>query len=122
MAAAHLAALEQAPTGGCYCLGGENARQMAVYEVVRELTGRELPRRIPDAVAALVGWAEEMRARVTGATPQLTAGTAGILRRDWPLDSSAAVRDLGYRVTPLAEGVRRLIEQAEAGRRKTEQR
>jgi hypothetical protein len=44
-----------------------------------------------------------------GGTPLLTRGAVEIFRHDWSLDSSDAVRDLGYTITPLAEGVARTL-------------
>jgi hypothetical protein len=39
----------------------------------------------------------------------VTRGAVEIFRYDWPLDSSQAQRDLGYRIRPLAEGIERLL-------------
>ena len=41
---------------------------------------------------------------------RLTVGTLEILERDWTFDSDLACRELGYRVTPLQEGVGRVVE------------
>ena len=41
--------------------------------------------------------------------PLLTRGVVDIFRQDWPLDSSAAVRDLDLRMTPLADGLERAL-------------
>jgi farnesol dehydrogenase len=109
VAAGHVAALERGRIGGRYQLGGENARQMAVFEIVRDLTGAALPWRIPASAAVVVGLAEELRAALTGRPPRLTVGTVEILQRDWVLDSSVAERELGYRVTPLPQGVRAVV-------------
>lgn len=109
VAGGHVAALEKGRAGECYRLGGENARQMAAFEALRDLTGRPLPRRIPAALAVVAGCLQELRAAVTRRPPLLTAGTVEILERDWPLDSSLAVRDLGYHITPLAEGIRQVV-------------
>jgi farnesol dehydrogenase len=114
VAAAHASAIDRGQPGGRYCVGGENARQMAAFEIVRELTGRNLPRRIPAAAAVAAGLLEELRARLTGGDPRLTIGTVEILSRDWPLDSSRAVEEIGYRITPLREGMRRLVEGLQA--------
>jgi farnesol dehydrogenase len=105
VAEAHVTALERGATGAAYALGGENLPQMRLFEVLRELTGRALPRRIPIPIARAVGGWEELRAAVTNATPLLTRGAVNVLSHDWPLDSSAAERDLGYRITPLAKGL-----------------
>lgn len=109
VAAAHVAAIEKGHVGRQYCLGGINAPQMRAYEIVRDLTGRPLPRRLPTWLVSLVAAAEETRAGLVGGQPQITTGTLEILMRDWPLDSSLAEEDLGYRVTALDDGIRRVV-------------
>jgi farnesol dehydrogenase len=109
VAAGHVAALEQAAPGAAYVLGGENAPPQRVFEILRELTGRPLPRRIPFAVAWAAALLDEARAVVTGRPPRLTRGAVTIFRHDWSLDSEPAVRELGYRITPLREGLARLL-------------
>ncbi len=109
VAEAHVTALERAAPGSRYVLGGENAPQMRIFEIVRERTGRPLPRRIPFAVATAAALVDEARAALTGTPPRVTRGAVEIFRHDWALDSRPAVQDLGYRMTPLAEGVSRLI-------------
>jgi farnesol dehydrogenase len=109
VAAGHVAAVEQGRFGARYFLGGDNAPQMRVFEIVRDLTGRALPRRIPTAVAALVALADEARARLFNVPPRLTLGTLEILDCDWTLSSALAIAELGYRITPLAEGVARVV-------------
>jgi farnesol dehydrogenase len=109
VAQAHVAALERGPAGRAYALGGENAPQMRLYEIVRNMTGRPLPRRIPAAIANVLAMVEEVRARVPGTRPRLTRGTVEVLEHDWSLDSSAAVLELGYSWTPLNVGVSQLL-------------
>jgi farnesol dehydrogenase len=116
VAAAHAAALEHGRAGARYRLGGENARQMAVFEIVRELTGRPLPRRLPAGLAVAVGAAEEFRATLSGRPPLLTVGTVEILSRDWDLDSALAVHELAYRITPLRDGLARVVAELTQGR------
>ncbi len=101
----HVAALERGRAGERYALGGENVPQMRAFEIVREQTGRPLPRRIPSLVARAVGVVELGRATLFGASPLLTPGTVRILESDWPLDSGPAQRDLGYRCRPLVAGL-----------------
>ncbi len=109
VAAGHVAALERGTPGARYVLGGENAPPMRVFEIVRELTGAPLPRRIPVAVAWAAAALDEARAALTGRPPRLTRGAVTIFRHDWSLDSRVAMRELGYRVTPLAEGLVRTV-------------
>ena len=47
VAAAHVAALQAGAPGARYLLGGEDAPQMRVFDIVQRLTGRPLPRRMP---------------------------------------------------------------------------
>jgi nucleoside-diphosphate-sugar epimerase len=109
VAAAHVEAVERRDASGEYVIGGENAPQMQVFELIRELTGRPLPRRLPFAAASAAAWMEESRARWLGRPPLLTRGTVQILRHDWPLDSARSIAELNYRITPLERGVRSLL-------------
>jgi farnesol dehydrogenase len=109
VAAGHCAALERGLVGGQYALGGENAPQSRVFELVETLTGRRRPPRIPFPLADLLGAAEELRVTLFGGTPLVTRGAVEIFRHDWPLDSRDAIRDLGYAITPLADGIRRTV-------------
>ena len=110
VAAGHCAALERGRIGGRYALGGENAPQRRVFELVQQLTGRRPPPRMPFPIADLLGAAEELRVTMFGGTPLLTRGAVEIFRHDWSLDSSEAIRELAYTPTPLADGIRRTVQ------------
>ena len=43
----HVQAVERRDASGEYPAGGENERQMRIFEIAREVTGRPLPRRVP---------------------------------------------------------------------------
>jgi NAD+-dependent farnesol dehydrogenase len=118
VARGHVAALERGQPGGRYRFGGENAAQMRMFEIVRDLTGRPLPRRVPAWLARALGTIEELRANATGRPPMLTAGTVDVLTRDWAMDSGAAIGELGYRITPLRDGVARVVAHAIGSRMK----
>ena len=109
VAAAHVAALEAGTPGARYPLGGVDAPQMRVFDIVRQLTGRAQPRRIPDWLASPAAFAYELLAEGFRRTPLITTGTLEILLRDWPLGHARASEELGYRVTPLEDGVARLV-------------
>jgi farnesol dehydrogenase len=114
VAEAHCAALERGADAGRYVLGGENAPQERVFYLVQVMTGRRPPRRIPFGIASAIGAVEESRARIFGGMPLLTRGAVEIFRHDWSLDSSVAVRDLGYRMTPLVNGMHQTVESLRA--------
>jgi len=105
VAAGHCAALERGRIGGRYMLGGENAPQRRVFEIVQQVTGRRPPPRIPFPIATAMGAAEELRVQIFGGTPLITRGAVEIFKHDWSLDSSESVRELGYTMTPLTAGL-----------------
>jgi len=109
VAEAHVTAIERGRSGAEYLLGGENAPQMRVFEIVRDASGLALPRRIPFPVATAAGWIQEARAHLTGATPQLTRDVVEIFRHDWSMDSRLSIEELNYRITPLNTGVGALL-------------
>jgi nucleoside-diphosphate-sugar epimerase len=109
VADAHVTVLSRTLTGREYTLGGVNAPQMRVFEILRDLTGAGLPRRIPFAAASMIGWIEEQRARVTGRPPMITRGAVKIFRYDWTLNSLRSVDELSYRIVPLETGLRSMV-------------
>jgi farnesol dehydrogenase len=110
VAAAHVAALRSGAAGARYLLGGEDAPQMRVFDIVRQLTGRPQPRRIPGWLASPAALVDELGAAWFRRPPVLTTGTLEILLRDWPLGHARAAEELGYRVTPLEHGVARMVQ------------
>jgi farnesol dehydrogenase len=113
VANAHVAALtgsDSRLTPFEVAVGGENAPQIRVFEVLRGLTGMRLPLRLPYVVAELLAGIEEVRSSVFRRPPLLTRGVVDIFRHDWPLDSAEAARTLGYAPTPLAVGLRQTFD------------
>jgi farnesol dehydrogenase len=109
VAAAHVAALTQGDPGSEHVIGGENATQIRLFELVRDRTGTRLPRRIPFGVANALALIEELRARVTGRPPLLTRGVVDIFRQDWSLDSRLGRLALGHPETSLEDGLERTL-------------
>lgn len=116
VAAGHVAALTRPRIGREYALGGENAPQRRVFELLQKVTGLAPPARLPYPVASLLGAVEQWRARLTGGLPLVTPGAVRIFRHDWPLDSGPAQAELGYRITPLADGFEALVPELEGCR------
>jgi len=109
VADAHAAAVAHPKPEREYAIGGVNAPHGSIYAFVRERRGRAIPLRIPYALATASAVACEAWTALTGRPPLLTRGVVDIFRHDWPLESSAASRDLGLRITPLTDGLERAL-------------
>lgn len=106
VALAHVIAIESESLAcGEYGLGGDNVPQRTLFDWVASRSHRRPPFELPAAIAAATGWFEEQRARLFGALPLVTRGAVDIFRHDWPIDSTAAHRNLDYPVRPLADGL-----------------
>jgi len=109
--AAHLAALDKGKPGEEYALGGDNRSLSEFFRLLENLTGvHHRVRHLPFFVGKLVGAMEVARARLFGHQPQLTPGVVEVFKHDWVYSSAKAIRELGYRVTPLEEGLRKTID------------
>lgn len=101
-----VAAVERAPLGSRYVLGGENVPQAEFYRLVGELTGVEMPRlRMPAWLAKTAGTLQKAWAQLRGTVPQLTPDLVEIYRHDWAYSSAKAERELGYRPRTLRAGL-----------------
>lgn len=108
--AAHLAALEQGRPGEEYVLGGDNRTLNELFRILAELSGVRRPvRHLPFIAGKMVGAVEVLRARCFGHQPQLTPGVVEIFKHDWVYSSAKAVKELGYRVTSLEEGLSKTL-------------
>lgn len=106
VAAAHVAALERGGRGERYLLGGTNATLDEMFAVASKRAGRRLsPRRIPFGLARAIGRAMWLWADVTGKMPDLTHEAVGLFEKEWAYRSDKAVRELGFRVRSLEEGI-----------------
>lgn len=105
-----VAATERAPAGSAFVLGGDNRTLADLFAVFAAETGIRAPRLvIPYGVASLVGLLQRKRADWFGIEPELTDEVVGVYRHEWAYDSSRAVGELGYRITPLEEGIARTV-------------
>jgi farnesol dehydrogenase len=109
---AHLAALEKAKPWEEYILGGDNRSLNDFFHALASFTHvRRRVRHLPFAMGKLAGAMDVFRARAFGHSPQLTPGVVEIFKHDWVYASAKAVRDLGYWVSPLEEGLLKTLAQ-----------
>ncbi|MGD0498935.1 MAG: NAD-dependent epimerase/dehydratase family protein [Bryobacteraceae bacterium] len=107
----HLLAMENGRPGETYILGGENASLKEFFDLVSTISGRRyrlFP--IPYRAALTAALFEWIRAECSSHYPLVTPGWARCFAKDWACSSAKAMRELGYSVTPLGEGLRKTIE------------
>ena len=110
VAEGHAAALERGAAGERYFLGGDNVTMNALFATLEKVAGVPPPRRhIPYAAATALGLGMWAWAELTGHPPQLTHEVVNVFREHWAYSSAKAERELGYRWTPLEEGLRRTV-------------
>lgn len=111
VAEGHRLALDRGAPGRGYILGGENVSQNELFGLLQELTGLPAPQAaVPFWAAEAAGRAMRAWAGLTGRPPALTDGAIATFRFHWAYSSDRAIRELGYRVTPLREGLRMTLE------------
>ncbi len=112
----HLQALK-APPGERFILGGENLTMLQVMAELERLTKVPPPRRrIPYALAGLVGRMQRWWAGLTGREPEITDEVVRIYRHEWAYSSLKAQRELGYTITPFSRGLEETVRSLREGR------
>jgi farnesol dehydrogenase len=103
--------LERGKPGEEYVLGGDNRSLNDFFRVLAAQTGvQRKVRHLPFWAGKLAGALEVARAELFGRPPQLTPGVVEIFKHDWVYSSAKAERELGYRVTPLEDGLKKTLE------------
>jgi farnesol dehydrogenase len=107
VAEGHILAMEKGRVGQRYILGGENTSLKQFFRIVDQVSGkrhRQLP--IFKVLPLLFAGLQEKRAQWFGVYPRITPGWVRTFLADWAHSSQKARRELGYRPTPLVEGMR----------------
>jgi dihydroflavonol-4-reductase len=110
VARAHVVALERGRIGERYLLGGENLSMDQIWELLAAVTGKPMPAwRAPYALALAAGYLDELRCRITGATPAVPLEGVRLSRERMYADSSKAQRELDYSATPVRAALERAV-------------
>jgi len=104
--AGHILAMERGRVGQRYILGGQNASLKEFFKTIDQVSGKR-HRQIPIlGFAPLVfAYFQKKRADWFNIYPQITPGWVKTFLVDWTYSCEKAQRELGYRPTPLAEGI-----------------
>ena len=107
VAEGHVLAMEKGRVGQRYILGGENASLKEFFRTIDRVSGkRHLQIPLLRAGPLLFAYFQQKRAEWLGVYPQITPGWVKTFLVDWAHSSGKARRELGYRPTPLDEGIR----------------
>ena len=102
----HVVALQKGGKGERYILAGINATLTQIFDAASKHTRRDLtPGHLPYSLSRVIGRAMWIWAETTGKMPDLTHQAVGIFEKHWAYRSDKAMRELDYRVRPLAEGL-----------------
>ena len=108
----HIAAMERAVPGELYILGGQDLTLKQLLDKLAEITGSPSPTvRVPHAVAfgfALVD--EFVTGRIRGKEPRATVDAVRMGRKKMFASSAKAERELGYRVVPVTDALKRAVD------------
>jgi nucleoside-diphosphate-sugar epimerase len=102
----HIKALEKGTSGEKYTLGGENISYNQLFEYFENLTGLKR-RRISVSAAQIWFIAQIMQGwnKLTGKAPLITPWYARRMFHPRLLSTEKAEKNLGYKVTPMEEGL-----------------
>lgn len=107
----HISAMEKGGMGERYIFGGVNASFNELIAAIRKHSGVNkklfnLP--FPMMMAASHGF--QIWSTLTGNAPMITPDWVKRYIYNWELDSSKAVREIGYKIRPLDEGIKQTVE------------
>lgn len=108
----HLAALEKGKSGERYILGGENLTLKEILDKLAKLTGLPSPRvKLPYIFAFATGVLDEtITGRMLRKEPRATVDTVRMGKKMMFASSAKAERELGWKVLPVDDALRRAVE------------
>lgn len=111
VARAHVSALTGGKPGERYILGGENLMLDEIWQMLSEITGRPVPTmRIPIPLLYTIAYVDEMRCLVRrDAQPLAPLEGVKMAQERMFVDSSKAVRELGFRPGPVRGALERAV-------------
>ena len=107
----HIAALEKGRSGERYILGGENLTLKQILDKLAAITGLPSPNiKVPYVLALATGVVDEIvTGRIRGREPRATIDAVRMGRKKMFALSAKAERELGWRVLPVDDALRRAV-------------
>ncbi len=112
VAKGHLLAAEKARPGERYILGGENLTLKQILDKLAAITGLPSPRvKLPYAMALATGAIDTLfTGRLLRREPRVTLDAVRMGRKKMFASSAKAERELGWKVAPVDDALRRAVE------------
>jgi dihydroflavonol-4-reductase len=108
----HIAALEKGRSGERYILGGENLTLKQILDKLAAITSLPSPKvRVPYVLALATGVVDEVvTGRILGREPRATIDAVRMGRKKMFVLSTKAERELGWKIVPVDDALRRAVE------------
>jgi nucleoside-diphosphate-sugar epimerase len=97
-------------SGEDFILGGENIAFGDYLNLIAEIAETKKPRHFPMSGAKLYAWMCEVKAKISGKVPYITRSTLSSIKFNRAYSSKKAIEKIGYKITPLREGLTKTIE------------
>jgi len=96
--------------GEDFILGGINIKFRDWMDLIAEIAGnKKKPRHFPMSFAKLYALLCELRTKLTKKMPYTNRSTVKMINHNWSYSSEKAIEKLGYKITPLREGLEETI-------------
>ena len=106
----HMLAMQNGAKGASYILGGENYSYNDFFKVLKEVSGLDYKLfKTPIRAQMVFARLNKFFSLLMGKTPALTTKWVRRGNYHWEVDPSKSVDDLGVKITPLSEGIRKTI-------------
>src|SRR5262249_8004159 len=111
-ARAHITAAEKAKPGERYIIGGENLTLKQILDKLAGITGLTAPTmKVPHTVALVFAACDEVfTGLLLGKEPRATRAAVRMGRKKMFASSAKAEGELGYKITPVDDALRRAVE------------
>jgi dihydroflavonol-4-reductase len=108
----HMAALEKGGSGERYILGGENLTLKQILDKLGNITGLPSPKvKLPYAVAFAAGFVDEaITGHLLKREPRATVDTVRMGKKKMFASSDKAERELGWKIVPVEDALRRAVD------------
>ncbi|MFX1418015.1 MAG: NAD-dependent epimerase/dehydratase family protein [Promethearchaeota archaeon] len=96
--------------GEDYILGGENIKFRKYLDLIAEIGREKKAKKLPFWVTMVYAWILEVKAFFNKKVPYLTRPTLKAIKYHRSFSSKKAIEKLGYKITPLREGLKNTID------------